>query len=164
MAEKGYTITLKNQTDTEAESPIAGSEAGTQKAAPSGGTVKNAVKELVAYSKIKPFIAQVINHEISTVTLRTGSQELQQRISFAYDTVSQAVNIGESIATGFILGRGPGAVAGAIIGVGFSIINYANRQRTLELERSLETISNSMLDQRAGGFAPSYSGSRSRDQ
>lgn len=155
-----YVIILKNETDDENSSPIAGSSS--QAKAPKGNeTAKTLVKGLVAYNKyVKPFASQIISHSINTVTLATGAEEYQRLLQFQYEMASTVIGIGESILVGTAIGNIPGAIIGAVIGVATTALTYSNRSKTIQMENNLEQITLRSLNTRAGGFVPSYSGSR----
>lgn len=166
MAERNYTITLKNESSGESSgTPVAGQTQQAKAPANGNAAAKGVVKGLVAYNTyVKPFVSQIVSQQINTISLRTGASEQQQRIQFAYEVAQQAAGIGASILTGFAIGNVPGAIAGAVVGVASTALNYANKAQTIQLESDLENISIRGLTVRSGGYAPSYSGSRSGTQ
>lgn len=166
MAEHNYTLTIQLSSDGSAQSPIAGQSNQSQKGgSDSGFTAKKAVKALVSFNNfVKPFAQPIADGYIQTISLRTGAQEAQERIQFAYQIGEQAVGIGTSIITGLIVGNLPGALIGAGVGILTTALNYANKAERVGLERSLESISLRGMNVRAGGYAPSYAGSRSNTQ
>lgn len=163
MAE--YEITLKNDSSgAGTASPIANAQtpASTPESAASNSSA--GVKSLVVYSKAKAFIKQGIQHQINTVELRTGAAEVQQRLQFGYQIASDVFGIGESIAVGAAVGSVPGAILGAVVGVFGTVVNYANRQNTINMQETREDITISLMDKRAGGSLATYNQSRSRSQ
>lgn len=166
MPEHNYTLTLKNETANDADSPIAGQSSKSsqqQSAASAQGKTKAGavVKGLVSFEAfVKPFVQPMIQHSLQTVSLRTGSQEMQQRMQFAYSLGEQAIGIVESIAVGAALGHLPGAILGAVMGLATTAINYANQKDTIRMEQNLENISLRGMNVRAGGYAPAYGASR----
>lgn len=174
MANNSYVIILKNETSNSESSPIA-SPSGGGSDSPKSGTnapqttkgnamATNIVKGLVAYNTyVKPFVSQVIGHQINTVALRTGADEVQQRLQFAYEIGSAALGIGASILTGAAIGNVPGAIIGAVVGVTSTIMNYANKAQTIQLQSNLENITIRGLNIRAGGAVSSFNGSRGRE-
>lgn len=158
--ERNYTITLENTADSASNSPIAG-----QKEQKGAAGAKVAVKALVAYNTwVKPFVKPLVDFQVQTISLRTGASEMQQRIQFAYDMGKNAIGIVASIAGGFAIGNVPGAIIGALIGISSNALNYAVKDKQLRYEANLEEISLRGLNRRAGGYSPSYSGSRGRSQ
>ena len=154
-----YEIILKNETDNASENPVAGQE--TETTNPEQVT---AAKGLVSFSAVKPYINQVIQHQINTVELRTGSSELQQRISFAYQAAGSLVSIGQSAVTGFAVGGPPGAVIGALLGIAGKALSIGLNQNTIDLQRQQESLSLGLMNLRAGGSVSSYSKSREGNQ
>ena len=170
MAEE-YTIWLRNGTKKK-EKAIAGTTGDNQKdnspnagnlAGGSGGGVsKAAAATYIAYKQyIAPFVKQAISYQISTVSLKTGRVEHQQRLQFAYDAGSKVVQLVENIAIGAAVGGLPGAIIGATVSVVQTAVQYAQAKHTLDLERSAESISIGLQNVRAGGSVASYNSSRS---
>lgn len=167
MAEPhNYSLTIENKTASGGNSPIAGQN-NSQQETPSEDKLKAStiVKGLVSFKAfVKPFVQPAIQHSLQTVSLRTGGQEMQQRLQFAYSIGEQALGILESAAIGAAVGNLPGALVGIAVGAMSTIINYANQADTIAIERGLEDISLRGLNVRAGGYAPSYGASRLRNQ
>ena len=113
---------------------------------------------------VKPFVKQILQHQVNTVELRTGAAELQEKISFAYQVGGQAISIIESVAIGAMIGNLPGALLGAGLSIGGTMLGYAQAADTIRLQGRLESIGNSMLNVRAGGQVQTYGGSRERRQ
>lgn len=149
-----YEIILKNETSTEEENTgVAGSESGKEPKKEKQQLSKAQIgigKGLVAFNLAKPWINQVASHEISMVELRTGSKEAQQKAQFAYSVANQAFGFGASILTGFAVGNVPGAIIGALTNVGHTLISLDQRERTINLQRSLESRTLQMNYVRAG--------------
>lgn len=128
-------------------------------------TVKDAVraaKTVVAYTGIKQIANSVISYEVSTVNLRTGAAEYQQKVQFAYNEGAQALSSVGSILMGGIMG-GPVGAGIAAAGVGLSylmkFIGWGQNAQRLETEQNLESISLNFASIRAG-----VSGRRSNSQ
>jgi len=160
-----YIIILKNETGA-TDSPVAGNSGNSESKYTVGQKrAQSVVKALVAYDKYAaPFIESAIRYQVSTIELRTGATELQQRTEFVLGVAKQAGNLATSILTGYAIGNLPGAIIGGLISVGTTAINYANRQRTIQTQASLEGITLRGMNVRAGGYAPSYGASRSGTQ
>lgn len=168
MAEE-YTIWLRNGAKRKRKS-IAGTTGDNQKDTTPGSDSESRAEKTtkqaagyVAYKRyISPFIKQAISYEISTVSLRTGKTEYQQRLQFAYDMGSKVVGLAENMITGFLISGGN--PIGAVIGAGVSVIQtavqYAQAQNTLNLENSKESISIGLQNVRAGGSVAATNGSR----
>ena len=134
-----YEIIIKNETG-QAESPIANdqndntsdSEKDTEKKA------KKVISGAMLYRTGKALVRSQIGHEISTISLRTGQTELQQRYEFANRIAESVFDVGESIAVGASVGKGWGAVIGAVIGIGSKLVGLVHKQDTYNLNQQLE--------------------------
>lgn len=146
-----YEIIIKNET-AQAESPIANdqndntsdSEKDTEKKA------KKVITGAMLYRTGKALVRSQIGHEISTISLRTGQTELQQRYEFANQIADSVFDVGESIAIGASVGRGWGAVIGAVIGIGSKLVGLAHKQDTYNLNTQLEQETIRRNNTRAG--------------
>lgn len=144
MAENNeYTIIIKSDGGGNSESPVAGDKSDSGK---SGGLLskegaKTFAKGMVAYRAVKSFVVPAINHEVSLVQLRTGSNELQERANFISDVVQKGVSAAESIAVGALVGGLPGAIVGLVASTAHTLIGYSQKQERLNLERNLENES-----------------------
>lgn len=146
-----YEIIIKNET-AQAESPIANdqndntsdSEKDTEKKA------KKVITGAMLYRTGKALVRSQIGHEISTISLRTGQTELQQRYEFANQIAESVFDVGESIAIGASVGRGWGAVIGAVIGIGSKLVGLAHKQDTYNLNTQLEQETIRRNNTRAG--------------
>ena len=149
-----YTIIIKNSGDKRGKSPISGDD--TESSSNKGKGIltkedaKTFAKGMVAYGMVKSFATQVVNHEVSMVELRTGSNELQGRANFINNVGQKVIGIGESIVGGAMVGGLYGAIAGAVIGIAHTALGYAQQQDKLNTERSLENITINMKSLRAG--------------
>lgn len=170
MAKSNYVITIKNETQGKKKSPIAGSDSTASKNTSNNNDGKISREQAAgffAYKRyISPFVKQALSYGISTVSLKTGRTEYQQRLQFAYDVAGNVAGMGENIAMGFLLSGGNpvGAVAGAAISLIHTAVNYAQSANTFNLNRSLENVSIGLADLRAGGSVASYSNSRREKQ
>ena len=134
-----YEIIIKNETG-QAESPIANdqnentsdSEKDTEKKA------KKVITGAMLYRTGKALVRSQIGHDISTISLRTGQTELQQRYEFANRIAESVFDVGESIAVGASVGKGWGAVIGAVIGIGSKLVGLVHKQDTYNLNQQLE--------------------------
>ena len=158
-------IRIENGAKTK-KSPIANSSDKSEHKYTTGQLrAQSASKALVAYDKfVAPFIETAIHQQVSTIELRTGASELQQRIEFGLGVAKQAGGLVTSVLAGFAVGNLPGAIIGGLISGITTVINYANKVRTLRLEENLESITLRGLNTRAGGYSPTSIGSRDRAQ
>ena len=117
------------------------------------------MKAMTAYHTLKAFAVQEINYQVSTVELRTGSKDLQEKANFTNQIIQKGISILETTAVGAVMGGLPGALAGLALSTAHTAIGYAQRQSTLNLQESLENRSIEMMRIRAGSL-----GSRSNSQ
>ena len=169
-----YEIIIRNDTANggNAKSPIAGSGAqATDTTAQQGGTpaisagrVAAAKGIFFANSYIMPFVDKMVSQKISTVALRTGAQELEDRLSGAYQVGKQAFGFVESVAVGALVGNLPGAIIGGAMSLALTAVEYSNRQQKIDLQHSVEDIGLNVASTRMGNLASSFNGSRSKNQ
>lgn len=160
---RNYSIVFKNETSEPKKNPVAGNATEpTEESSPSAG--KSLVKGLVAFkSFVQPFVEQVATAYTSTVALRTGAEELQEKMQFAQSVISKGVGIVESIAVGAAVGNLPGAVLGTLIGIINTGVSYAIKAQEIKWQSQVEDASLGAMLVRAGGAA-AFSGSRERSQ
>ena len=143
------------------KSPVAASSAETGASSPSGGStdaslsakdVVSGAKKVVAMTGIKQIADSVISYNISTVSMRTGASEYQQKLQFAYSEGMQLASSVGAIAMGAVMG-GP---AGAAVAVGLSYvmkaIGWAQNANTIQIAENREDISIQMQTVRAGAL------------
>lgn len=168
MAEgHNYSLVIELRSEGNEQNPIAGQSNAPQTTPNSSdkATPQSAVKALVSFNSfVKPFVKPFVDQHIQTISMRTGAEETQQRIQFAYSIGEQAIGLGASVLTGFILGNVPGALLGASTSILTSMVNFAKAVNEIDLAQSLEAVSLRGMNVRAGGYAPSYSASRSGNQ
>lgn len=171
---KSYTITLKldgSGTSAGATEAVAGATSSSASARakaskpPGSGPDATAMlrssfaKGLVAYHTLKSFAVQQINYTVSTVGLRTGSTEMQQRATFINNVVQKGIGIAEMSVVGAVMGGLPGALAGLVLSTTHTVTSYYQKANTLNLQETLENRSLEMMRIRAGTL-----GSRSYNQ
>ena len=161
-----YEIIIKNETDTAQSSPIAGNTAeNTASGEETGINIPSGVKGILAVKSIvAPFVDQVVSHEISTVSLKTGASEQQDRLSFVYSVGKQVGSAALKIATGAVIGGLPGALFGLAMSVAHTAISYGQKGADIQMQHDLENVGLRYLNTRAGGIVASFSGSRQNRQ
>lgn len=156
-----YSITIKAENLSNKRKAVAGSnndsDTDDRKGLLSKEGAKVYAKGLVAYHTVKSFATQIVNHEVSMVQLRTGSNELQERANFFNQIAQKSVGILEGAFTGAMVGGLPGFVVGTALSLMHTAIDYGQRVERLNTERSLENQSIMMNYVRAGA-----NGSRGR--
>ncbi len=150
------------------ESAMAGTGTGSTEAESasewnaSANRVAGAVKRMVSFAAVKSTADNIVNREISQVSLKTGATEYEQRLIAGYNAASQVVGAGAALVTGFAAGGPAGAAVVAIGLVASGIqkaISIAYKSEELRNKESLENISIGMQVVRAG-----VSGRRSQNQ
>lgn len=164
----GYTITIKNETQTTKKAPIAENNQTAQAESTSGSGGKKGLsrQDLAGYFAFKrivaPFVRMGIEYGISTVNVRTGRAEAQQRIQFAYSVGRQALGMAENIAIGALVGGLPGAIVGAVMSTATTLAGYGINQSKINMQSNLENVSLGLMNIRAGGDVAAISGNRER--
>ena len=146
------------------KSPVAPSSTGSSTAASSGGSADAALsaqgvvrgaRNILAATGIKQIADNVIAYNISTVSLRTGAAEYQQKLQFIYSESSQALSSVAAIGMGALFG-GPAGAAVAAVGVGLNYImkalNWSENANTIRINENREDISIQMQNIRAGSL------------
>ena len=167
---ENYSFTIvDNTSDDTSSNPIAGSNQPSQgtSGTESGGinAGKGIAKGLIFVDRfVEPFVDQIVTQQISTINLRTGASEQQQRIEFGYQIGKSIYGVVKNVAIGALTGGWVGVVAGLGLSAISSFINYENKAQQLNWQGQLEDVSLRGMTIRAGGYLPSYSGSRSGAQ
>ena len=155
-----YEIVIKDDTVTK-KSPIAQKTQSESVQDTGRAKAKENVAEYFAFKRIvSPFVRMGIEYGNSTVSIRTGRTEKQQRMQFAYSVGSKAFGIVENIAIGAAVGGLWGAVAGAVMSTVTTVAGYAINQAKINLSAASENISIGLINARAGGNVAATSGSR----
>lgn len=170
MASHTYEIRIKLDgfSDGKNNSPVApsaSSQSGNTDTTDSSITAKDVLglaKKAVAYTGVKNLADTYIRHEVSTVALKTGAVEYEQKLSFIQGEVSRGIN---AVAGTIMAGAAAGPAGVAVAAVG-NVINGIMRvyqwflnADTLRLQKQLEDVSMVMGRVRSG-----LSGSRGQNQ
>lgn len=123
-----------------------------------GTTVQSVAKPIFASVAIaKRVVMPVIAQQVNTVSLRTGSEEYQQRQQLIYDVASRGFSLVESVAAGALLGGGvPGALIGFVAGLGMQGLQLITQTATLQLKQNEESINIGIANIRAGAMGSRY--------
>ncbi len=151
---RNYSITIKAENLSEERNAVAGSnrdsDTNDRKGLLSKEGAKAYAKGLVAYHTVKSFATQIVNHEVSMVQLRTGSNELQERANFFNQIAQKSIGILEGGVTGAMVGGLPGFIVGTALSFIHTAIDYGQKVERLNTERSIENQSIMMNYIRAG--------------
>ena len=162
-----YEIVIRNETDKGDETPIASGGGAPQSASEGAAEItgRQAFKKVMAVGGIAAsFVNQVVSYRIQTVSLRTGAEEQQERLVFAYSIAKQVGGTLLSTAVGAAMGGGIGAVVGLVVGIAHTAISYSQKAEELRIQKTVEDVGLRYLNARAGGSVASFSGSRLRNQ
>lgn len=143
-----YVITIKNKTESSTKSTAATKSNDGEKDK-YAKTIKKVLK-CAAVGYAVGVANTVFSHEVNMVALKSGQNELAQRISFGYDCVKRGVSMATTIGLGAAVGQLPGAIVATVAGLAMSGIELAQNQSKLNLERSAEAVSIRLSDMRAG--------------
>lgn len=170
MADGDYSITINIGNLPESDGATAKSAKKTTAEEESGGmgvagaysAIKKATLGIVSYATAKSFADQIIGFNISQVSLQTGANEYEQRLSMGYEIGNSVVGAGVSLLTGALVG-GPAGLAVAAVGVvlngAHKLIQIQQRQQEIDTQADLENVSIGLARRRSG-----FTGSRSINQ
>ena len=165
MASNEYIIRIPLPTDSQSSGPVSatqisngGGDTSEQKGymAKSAESAKSAVKQIVSYGTAIAVADKLISYDISTVSLRTGATEYEQKLQFGYSMAKQTLL---PAAIGLATGGLPGAIIGGLFSFAMQGITWAQNSQTIQYNKQLESISLRMANTRAG-----VTGSRSDKQ
>jgi hypothetical protein len=140
-----------DEKEKETESPVSNSSAeNTENNQVTNEQFMTKAKKIAAYGTVKGFVTQILSNGISTIELRTGAAEYQQKMQFAYDIGLGLYNIAEKTYLGAKFGGGVGAAIGLAIGTMHTAISYAQAQNVIDLNRTLESMTITQNNVRAG--------------
>ena len=147
--------------ETAENSPVASSAPS---AAPvsSGGDARATAQQVVRGAKtilaatgIRAIADNLISYHISTVSLRTGATEYQQKLQFWYSAGMSAASSAAAIGTGFLMGGPVGAgiaAAGVALSYAMKGLNYWENANTIDINDRREEIGIQMQIVRAGAM------------
>jgi hypothetical protein len=156
-----YTITIYDKT-TGQGSPIAGEQndgkdTKNDDSAPDKGEV---AFNWMSLKRVANYAKRAISYEISTVSLRTGENERQQRMQFAYDILGQTSSAITNIVIGAKVGGAYGAIAAAAYTVVETSISIGQKIDRFNLQKNLENVSLGLARTRSGDSLAYINGGR----
>ena len=137
MSANEYVIILKNEKLERKKKAVAGDNTNTDSAVAKNKDDKEPSllkTSLVAWNKVKPFVNQVVSHEINMVRVETGASEYSQKLQFAQQVAGSVLGTVESVLMGLAVGGVGGALVGLVTDVTAKTVDLAMRQD--ELNRS----------------------------
>ncbi len=164
------TITIKLDSGSEGGSePVASPTGGAREQDPGEGSsgmtgVGSALKRLIAPAALVHYANKFAQNEISTVEMRTGAREYEQKLQFGMQAANAFVGLGMSAMTGAAVGGPVGAaVSAGLYAVVFAVnktIDYTQSVRELNIKEKREDISTGLARLRAGAISPIANGGR----
>lgn len=154
-----YFIKIELPDTTQTGNAVSGTSSSTESGAngTAGGSteqtaasVLQTAKKVVAVTGLAATADKLISYNISTVNLRTGASEYEQRLSTVYSGIKQVGMAGLAIATGVATGNLPLALLGLAVAGTQQLINISQKAQTIRTEQSIENISIGMATVRAG--------------
>lgn len=150
-----------SKTTAQSTTPTQSADASEPTQDSGGAQAKRLVKRIVSYKTAEHFVDRAVSYGISTITLRTGAREYEERLNFVYSEGKHLVDSGAAIVTGAKVG-GPMGAAVAAVGVALSYINkaigWAQNANRLRIQQAREDISIRMASVRAGSLGRRYMG------
>lgn len=139
MAKNTYYIVFENK-DRTVESPVA-----SNKNAPSDSdeeqdlkALTKGLKKYASLSYAESVVDRFLSTKIDTIELRTGHQELQQQMQFAYGVAKKGVGIIKGAKIGGSVAGGVGAAIGAVVAVADTMINMGTKASQIDMRREIE--------------------------
>lgn len=108
------------------------------------------IRGMATYHIAKSVFEQVNNYAVSVVSLKSGSNRMQEQAAISYKVFSKVFNTAENVAVGFAMGNVVGAGIGLAVSAVQEGISIAQAQNTINLNRALENTSQQMTYIRAG--------------
>lgn len=165
MPDNVYRIEIDLSNFPDKNSPVSNTGEESSQETSSSISAKQAVraaKKVVAMTGVKRLADAYVNYTVSTVALKTGATEYEQKLQFITSEVSQGVGAIGAIAGGALFGGLAGAaVAAAGVAVNYAMkgVQWSLNADRLKLEQNLENISLRMQQTRSG-----FAGSRGENQ
>ena len=151
MAKNTYYIVFENK-DGEEQSPVAKNKdsAGSSEYDKDIKALTKGVKGYATLSYAKNVTDRIVTSQLNMVSLRTGHEELQQRMQFAYGVAKKGVGIVEGAIMGGSVASGAGALIGAVVGLADTMINVAIKSNEIGVRQDLENQTLALNRIRAG--------------
>ena len=169
MLEGNYTIVIRNESENRRAGQSVGGAGGignngmtpTRPSQSSGGTGDSVTEKLLQKAKgylsvaaIASVADRIVSHNLSLIEVHTGSRELQERTTHAYNfgkTIVGGATAGASLGTSIYPGLGTaiGAVVGAVVStVGYGV-DLAFQGATIYANKQLSDVQRNYTTQRA---------------
>ena len=114
----------------------------------------------MSLKRVANYAKRAISYEISTVNLRTGENERQQRMQFTYDILGQVSGALTNIVVGAKVGGAYGAIAAAAYTVVETSISIGQKIGRYNLQKNLENVSLGLARTRSGDSLAYINGGR----
>lgn len=157
--DRHYTITIYDKTGSNV-SPIAGEKGQSRNSKGDDKGKGEAAFDWMVIRQAAGYVKRAISYEISTVNLRTGENERQQRMQLTYDILSRVGSAATTIAMGAKVGGVYGAAAAAAYEVINTSISVGQQVGRFQLQRDLENKSLGLARIRSGDSLAYINGNR----
>lgn len=149
MAKNTYYVVFENGTDgATIENPVANNPKSQEEKA--WGTLTNKIKGYATLNYAERVADKVISTTLSTIDLRTGHSQLQERMQFAYGIAKQGFDTVVNMAMAGSMFGAVGVGLGAVVGITDTLIDIAQKQQIINANRSVENTSIYLNRIRAG--------------
>ena len=115
------------------------------------GEINWGAKAFVAYETLSDFAKQIASYQLSTISLREGRNELQERAQATYGLAMQGASIAKTMIGGAIVGGGLGAMVGMVAGLTTQAISIYQTGDRMMMQRAVENVGLNMMRIRSGG-------------
>ena len=109
-----------------------------------------AILRSAAFNYAKRGINTVVGTHVNTVQLRTGQTQYQERQQAVLGYVEQGIDLAESFALGFAMGKLPGALISTAATMTFKALNLAIEQNNIRISEQVDDIGRQQAYLRAG--------------
>lgn len=138
----------------DATSPIAGDRTAESASVSYGekteARFEKGLKKLVSFSAIKNTAQKIVNVQTSTINLRTGASEYEQRVQKVTNGVFDGIGTAGALAVGAATGNLPLVAITVATSLFDKLFGVIQRQTEINYKRDVENVSIRMANVRAG--------------
>ncbi len=141
--------------DGDVTSPVAGDRKAESAFVKSYGerteaSFEKGLKGLVSFSAIKNTAQKIVTVQTSTINLRTGASEYEQRVQKVTDSVFEGIGTAGALAVGAATGNLPLVAITVATSLFDKLFGVIRRQIEINYKRNVEDVSIRMANVRAG--------------
>ena len=105
---------------------------------------------VAGYHYAKRAVMTVWDYNVSTVSLRTGQERLQEKLEFNKRVASFGISLVEGAVMGAAAGGGVGALVGVAVTTAFKVAELGIEQSKFNMQRTVDDIGLAQANIRAG--------------